>query len=48
MVMGRAKILLGDDEGIFLLAHREELKTAGYEVRTALNGEEAVSIGEPV
>ena len=46
--MGRTKILLIDDEGIFLMAHQKELKTAWYEVRTALNVEEAVSIVEPI
>lgn len=44
--MDRTRILLIDDEGIFLMAHREELETAGYEVCTALRGKEAVAIAE--
>lgn len=40
------KILLVDDDALFLLAHREELKAAGYEPRTARNGQEALKITE--
>ncbi len=40
--MGRPKIMLVDDDALFLLAHREELEAAGYEVSTALSGEEAI------
>lgn len=40
------KILLVDDDALFLLAHREELKAAGYETQTARNGQEALEIAE--
>jgi ATP-dependent Lon protease len=38
------KILLVDDDGLFLLAHREELESAGYRIRTAHHGREALEI----
>ncbi len=42
--MKKPKILLVDDDALFLLAHREELKAAGYEARTARDGREALEI----
>lgn len=42
--MKEPKILLVDDDGLFLLAHREELEEAGYETRTARDGREALEI----
>ena len=42
--MGKPRILLVDDDALFLLAHREELKAAGYEARTARDGREALDI----
>lgn len=42
--MSKPKILLVDDDGLFLLAHREELKEAGYEPRTARDGRKALAI----
>lgn len=40
--MEKAKIILIDDEGIFLMAHKAELKESGYDVRTAFNGLEGL------
>lgn len=42
--MAKGKILLLDDEQIFLEAHEEEFVDAGYEIKTALTGKEAISI----
>ena len=42
--MNKPRILLVDDDALFLLAHREELKAAGYEARTARDGREALEI----
>ncbi|MDP8235986.1 MAG: response regulator [Candidatus Erginobacter occultus] len=42
--MEKPRILLVDDDALFLLAHREELKAAGYEPRTARDGREALEI----
>ncbi len=42
--MDKPRILLVDDDALFLLAHREELKAAGYEARTARDGREALEI----
>jgi two-component system alkaline phosphatase synthesis response regulator PhoP len=38
----KVKILIVDDEELILIAWKKELETEGYEVRTALNGEEAI------
>ncbi len=43
-MMNKPKILLVDDDALFLLAHREELKAAGYRPRTARDGREALEI----
>jgi len=42
--MERAKILLIDDEGIFLMAHKEEMEDAGYAVTTALSGNKGLQL----
>lgn len=42
--MGKAKILIVDDEKIVLIAYVKELKTAGYEVLRAMTGKEAIEI----
>jgi CheY-like chemotaxis protein len=42
--MEKAKILLIDDEGIFLMAHKEELEAAGYTVSTALSGSKGLQL----
>jgi CheY-like chemotaxis protein len=44
--MDKAKIILIDDEGIFLMAHKEELEDAGYAVSTALSGREGLLLME--
>jgi len=38
----KVKILIVDDEELILLGWKKELESEGYEVRTALNGKEAV------
>lgn len=38
----KIKILIADDEELILLGWKKELESEGYEVRTALNGKEAV------
>jgi YesN/AraC family two-component response regulator len=40
----KAKILIVDDEAIILMSWEKALKSAGYEVTTALNGKEAIEI----
>lgn len=40
----KEKILVVDDEEIIVLAFEEELKEAGYEVKTALSGEHALKL----
>lgn len=40
----KKKILVVDDEEIIVLAFEEELKAAGYEVKTAANGEHALKL----
>lgn len=40
--MARVKILVVDDEKLFCRAVKKELEEEGYEVKTALSGEEAV------
>ncbi|MBT6048346.1 MAG: response regulator [Candidatus Scalindua sp.] len=42
--MAKYKILLVDDEQIYLEAHREEFEAIGYEVQTALTGKEAIAV----
>ncbi len=42
--MKRNKILLIDDDEIVLVGLKEELKSAGYNVRTALSGEKAIEM----
>ena len=42
--MEKARILIVDDEEIFVRSHKKELEQAGYEVKTALSGKEAVEI----
>ena len=44
--MAKGKILLIDDEQIFLVAHHEELQDAGYEIVTALTGKDAIAVAE--
>ncbi|MBT4945057.1 MAG: response regulator, partial [Candidatus Marinimicrobia bacterium] len=44
--MAKGKILLIDDEQIFLVAHHEELQDAGYEIVTALTGKDAITVAE--
>ena len=38
----KVKILIADDEELILIGWKKELESEGYEVRTALNGKEAV------
>jgi YesN/AraC family two-component response regulator len=40
----KARILIVDDEALVLLGWESSLKSAGYDVRTALNGKEAIEI----
>lgn len=40
----KKRILVIDDEEIIVLAFEEELKEAGYEVKTALSGEHALKL----
>jgi len=42
--MAKGKILLIDDEQIFLVAHHEELQDAGYAIVTALTGKDAITV----
>jgi YesN/AraC family two-component response regulator len=42
--MGKAKILIVDDEKIILTAYAKELKMAGYEALRAMTGKEAIEI----
>ncbi|GBE06499.1 MAG TPA: response regulator [Nitrospirae bacterium] len=42
--MGKGNILLVDDEEIVLVGWREELKSAGYTVRTASNPQKAIDM----
>lgn len=42
--MAKGKILIIDDEKIFLEAHREEIEEAGHEVKIALSGKEAIAL----
>jgi CheY-like chemotaxis protein len=44
--MGKASILVVDDEKIVLDGWREELELAGYRVRTAQNGSEALTLAK--
>lgn len=44
--MEKTKILMIDDEGIFLMAHKEELEDAGYTVSTALSGRKGLTLVE--
>ena len=44
--MSKNKILIVDDEKIFLMAAKRELEQAGFDVTTALSGKEAVKIVE--
>jgi twitching motility two-component system response regulator PilH len=40
----KARILIVDDEALILLGWEQSLKSAGYDVKTALNGKEALEI----
>jgi YesN/AraC family two-component response regulator len=40
----KARILIVDDEALILLGWESSLKSAGYDVKTALNGKEAIEI----
>jgi len=40
----KPKVLIVDDEGLILLGWEYTLKEAGYEVVTAINGEEAMQV----
>ena len=40
----KARILIVDDEALILLGWETSLKSAGYDVKTALNGKEALEI----
>jgi CheY-like chemotaxis protein len=42
--MSKKKILLVDDEESIHILYREELEGAGYEVHSAMNGEEALQV----
>ena len=44
--MGKARILLVDDEEIVLVGWKEELKAVGYDVRTATSGKKAIEIAK--
>lgn len=44
VVMGKAKIMIVDDEGIVLRAYEKELTKVGYEVFRAMTGKEALEI----
>jgi CheY-like chemotaxis protein len=40
----KARILIVDDEALILLSWENSLKSAGYDVKTALSGKEAIEI----
>jgi len=44
LVMNKGKILVVDDERIILTAFQIELQDAGYEVKTAQSGKEAITL----
>ena len=40
----KARVLIVDDEALILLGGQSSLQSAGYEVKTALNGKAAMEI----
>jgi DNA-binding response OmpR family regulator len=44
--MGKLRILLVDDEAIIVIGWQKELEPEGYDVRTALTGQEAVAMAK--